>query len=183
MISIILLTFQLPYTFGTHTGTIDPNQISNTLKVNTEKLTVSGKIHIGIQSIQMDGNKLKCHTLESLGLNYEISDFPKSHVCKKNQLPTSGLNKIEYPDIVFKPEKFSKKDKNTYEISGVFHIRNQTIKRSISFIHKENDTFTADWSFSLKELGIQVKPFLFVKVKDTVSLHIETKIIPNRGVI
>src|SRR5262245_35509977 len=95
------ISFRLPYTGGTHTGSA--RSASGTLTFDPSSLIrINAHIVVPIDDIHSGDSKRDCHMREALGLDYTRSQFPKSHVCDNaNRIPTSGPDSVVYPTIEF----------------------------------------------------------------------------------
>lgn len=175
----------VPYTFGAHHGR--SNQVTGSVEMDPQTFKISSaKIIVPIESLDMGKKEMNCHLQEALGLNYNASEFPKQHVCDKDDhLPEHGENSIAYSNIVFEVEPASLVLDEFNTVYGTWMIhgvsKRGTVKVKIS--RNEEDPFsykiTGEQDFLLKDFGIVVKPFGFVKVKNgakaTFSLFISNK--------
>lgn len=93
------INFSIPFRGGIHHG--QAKNILGVVITDSSDGLLSANFKIPIIDITTSNNTRDCHMREALGLNYETSDFPESHVCERdNQLPTTGPNSIAYPDII-----------------------------------------------------------------------------------
>lgn len=156
------VSFKLPYTAGTHEG--ESSTIVGSLVMSSDATPSSAEFSVPIRSLKTGSDKQDCHMRESLGLDYAVSEFPKSHVCSSNQLPETGVNSIKYPQIEFKLKSFADgKATGTWTIHGVPVERTfpVTISRDGGLLR-----ITGSVVMPLEEHHITVKNFLFISVAD-----------------
>lgn len=181
------VSFQIPYSLGTHSGA------SKTLtgKVDfdpTKPDFRGGRFTVPIASLTTGSDKQDCHLREAMGIDYSKSQYPDSHACEDNQLPAQGPDAVVFPEIAFhwKSSKIQsgqppleKGKPITVEAVGNWEMHGQTqattVELSITLESAEPLTLRVRgrFPFSLKDYGIQVKPFLFVKVKDTATAEVD----------
>lgn len=175
---------QLGYTMGTHEGKAKSliQDLSGTLGDPT---SIKGSIKLPITSLDFENEKLNCHFLESIGLDYSKSEFPKSHVCDgDNHLPKEGPNSIAFPMIEFAIDRVSlindeKLATQKVQIEGTWSIHG--IKQKADPIAIELDAMKASkiqvrLPIRLSDFGIQVKSFLFISTADVAEVHLDFKL-------
>ena len=166
---------ELPYTLGTHEGKI--SSISGSLNIERAALEKSvGSFEARIDEIFMDGDSISCHMRESIGLDYSISDFPKSHVCDSNQLPSEGPNSVKFPTVSWKWSSAFLRDgvviaKGEWQIHGVrqpgeLALQWEQIKPDLLRLRGET-------TLSLQAFGIVVKPAFFISAKDELKVILD----------
>lgn len=167
------IDFYAPYTFGKHEGKANGliGQFSD---------SGAGKFSIPIKNLKTGNEEMDCHLYESLGLNYEISNFPDEHVCEDDKLPKTGKNSIIYPNISFQVKKaklLSENENNkTFELMGHLEIHGQkNFQRWTVAMEKINDVWVSKHKIGidLKEYGVTVKNFLFIKVDGDVTVNLK----------
>jgi polyisoprenoid-binding protein YceI len=89
------------YTLGTHEG--GASQVRGSAFVDFENAALSSaEFRVPISSMTTGNAKRDCHMRQALGLDYEMSGYPEGHVCDaSNRLPESGVNSIQYPEVIF----------------------------------------------------------------------------------
>jgi len=126
---------------------------------------------------------------EAIGLNYDLSDFPKEHVCSETHtISATGKNSVVFPEIIFKivsvksldPTGRILMDKVTpIEVEGQWTIHGISKKEILNMkISPEKEKFRVqgDTQFSLKDYNVVVKSgkvlFLTISAKDNVNLSL-----------
>ncbi len=181
------LQFKLPYTLGTHEGKVQ--ELNDGWVIFDSTGTRIHEIHISFQVRQLKtGNaELECHLREAIELDYRESQFPKSQVCKDNELPQSGPNSSRYPLIEFhaRPDLLiplsASNSPSVLEFSGTLSIHGKSQQRKIllKVERKTSEGFipvSGQFQVNLADHGIQVKPFLFIKVKDTATVFFDLQV-------
>ena len=89
------------YTLGTHEGSA--STVRGKALVDFENASVaSAEFRTPIASMTTGSDKRDCHMREALGLDYGMSGYPEAHICDSgNRLPETGVNAIQYPEVVF----------------------------------------------------------------------------------
>jgi len=89
------------YTLGTHEG--GASRVSGSAFVDFENAALSSaEFRVPIAAMTTGNEKRDCHMREALGLDYGLSGYPEAHVCdSSNRLPESGVNAIQFPEVVF----------------------------------------------------------------------------------
>lgn len=191
--------FQLPYSLGTVLGEV--LIIGGKVTIDTENAALSnGTFKVPIDSLYTNKPMRDCHLREALGINYEESDFPKTHVCsEKFQIPFEGKNAIAYPLITLKILSLKNKEANNkkismdhetkVEVSGEWTIHGKTLPsifelKILPTPNSKSIKILGETIFSLKAFGIIVRPakiLLFpiktedqVRVSFNVPLDLET---------
>lgn len=163
----------VPYTFGAHHGR--SNQVTGSVEMDSQTLKISSaKIIVPVESLDMGKKEMNCHLQEALGLNYNTSEFPKKHVCdKEDHLPDHGENSITYWNVVFEAEPASLVLDESNVVYGTWTIhgvsKRGAVKVNISRGDEDPSSYkiTGEQDFLLNDFGIIVKPFGFVKVKSS----------------
>lgn len=165
--------FSIGYTLGTHKGSF--TRVKSTLTGTHDPLTWKGRVSVKIADAEISGNQLKCHFMESLGLDYSVSGFPESHVCDSDdRLPDSGKDSVAYPEITFDLEKVVQgTGPDEFFASGTWSIHGKTQKTEKLRIHRIGDRFKASLDVKLPDFGIQVKNFLFISTSDTAKVEVD----------
>jgi hypothetical protein len=164
------------YTMGEHKLEAEGmvGKVEWDLKTNEVK---SGELKMAIANIKSEKSELECHMRESLGLDYLVSNFPKEHVCNnEDKLPISGPNSIKYPEITATLLSILKVGDNEAQVQWVIHGKKTIITMPITLIKGEEGKFLkmkSKWNMKLSDFDIIVKKFLFIGVKDDVSLNLD----------
>lgn len=188
------LRFELPYTIGTHQG--EARSISGEARVRLSDLSVlSADFKVPVEAIRTGDEKMDCHMWESMGLDYEKSGFPESHVCDDNQLPKEGPDSIAHRDIRFEwigskvlgdPKDLDAGKSVAVEIEGRWTIHGVTRpgKATYQVSRAEGQPgalrIEGRQDFQLIDFGIEVKPFLVIKVKGGATAVIDLILRPAR---
>jgi hypothetical protein len=176
------VSFSLPYTLGRHDGVSRVVEGFLELKGPSGAL-VQGRLAVPIRSLDAGNRKLECHLQESLGLDYQVSGFPDSHVCDdKEQLPSEGPNSIRFPKIELTlPAVSSPSAKGeltaTWSIHGV--TRSQPLSYELEKLASGELRVRAKTSFVLQDFGIIVKNFLFVTVDKVAQSEVDVVLAPR----
>lgn len=167
------IAIELPYSMGVHefsanafSGKVEWDEKTNEIK--------SGELKLAIESIKVKKAEQKCHLLEAMGLDYKASEFPESHVCNSDdKLPGDGPNSIKYPEITATLLSPIKMGENEVKVSWLIHGKTKVITMPITLTKGEAGEglrLTSKWKMKLSDFDIIVKKFLFIAVKDDVSL-------------
>ena len=172
------LDIEIPYTFGKQAlslskfkGQIQLDSLNNTLS--------SGEITVELEDFETKDPTLLCHFLESLTLDYSVSDYPAKHVCKDNKLPVTGKNSPQYRTItasLVKPTHISEPHLSLkWSIHGVEKDLELPVKMTWSM---ENQilNLSSDWKMKRSDFNIIVKKFLFVEADNVVRLKLNLKL-------
>ncbi|MBL7713957.1 MAG: YceI family protein [Bdellovibrionales bacterium] len=167
--------FKIGYTLGTHEGTF--STISKQISGTQDPFTWKGQFKVKLEDAEISDRKLKCHFLESMGVDYSKSAFPKSHVCTSDdQLPKEGPDSIAYPEIVFSLDQVSPaKESGRYLADGTWTIHGVSKKVSRIPFEIHDGYVRLSTQIHLKDFGIQVKGFLFISTADTAEVEIQVK--------
>lgn len=170
------LEFIVPYTFGSHA--FKSTQLDGELVWDEASRRVTqANYAVDITQVQVKDEKLKCHFEESMGLDYEKSDFPSEHVCNDDdRLPAEGKNAIVFKKIklrLLSPINLESKTAQVeWEIRGIKKIQELPIE--INFNEADNLlTLNAEWKMKRSNFGIVVKKFLFIDADDTIKLKLK----------
>lgn len=169
------VTLRLPYTLGTHEGKV--SKVSGSLHFEWAALEKSvGSFEAKIDDIFMDGDSISCHMRESIGLDYAVSEFPNSHVCSGDQLPTEGPNSVKFPTVSWKWSSALLRDgvvtaKGEWQIHGV----RQPGELALQAEQAEPDLLRlrGATTLSLGAFGVVVKPAFFIKAKDELKIVLD----------
>ncbi|MCB0307858.1 MAG: YceI family protein [Bdellovibrionales bacterium] len=171
------ISIQVPYSLGTHEGHI--GSVEGLVLIENSGTVIKGfSLEVPLKAIDMGKSKMNCHTREALGLNYQTSSFPKSHVCNsKDELPDTGSDAIAYPTVTFKSKGQSilALDK-PIALPGTLSIHGQSKEVVLTLkLSKQNDQWrvTGEHTVNLSDFGVEVKPFLLIKVKGIVKLKFD----------
>jgi polyisoprenoid-binding protein YceI len=189
------IKFQIPYSLGTHEG--DVRIISGSLTIDTiDPSTASGEFRVPIESLTTNKAERDCHLRESLGLNYQLSDFPNEHVCDNQfHMPSTGKNSIAFPLITLKIVSINSLDRTKkimldgeteIVVVGLWTIHGKTnlIKFPIRIIPEDNKLkVVGEVLFSLSSFDIKVKPahmaFFTISVKDQIKVIFDLLLTPE----
>jgi len=185
-----MIQFSIPYTMGVHEGSAEALHGGAVTDENDN--VIGARFQVPIDSIRTGNKERDCHLREALGINYSQSRFPKEHVCdSKNELPLSGPDSVQYPEIVVDfqgmslpsepftigtPKQFEVKVK--IAIHGVEKIQlwPVMITKIVDSNGVQGFHLMSQFTESLKDFGIQVKPFALgpikIGVKDQVTVRV-----------
>jgi polyisoprenoid-binding protein YceI len=183
------ITFHLGYSLGTHDGSAA--NLTGALEVVTspsgDSPRVSGELRVPIRSLKTGNPERDCHLLESLGLDYTKSLYPKEHVCSdKHELPTSGKDAIAFPEIVFKVDSVSRTDRESrilvrgeWTIHGV--TRHDEFPLTMTSVDG-GELLKGSYAIRLADFGIEVKSahVLFATISVADSAHVDFNIMLRR---
>lgn len=169
------LLIEIPYTMGTHKlksnhflGHIEWDPKTNEIK--------GGELKLAIANIQTDKEEMECHMREALGLDYDASDFPETHICNdKDELPKDGSNSIKYPEITATLLSPLKIGMNKAKVRWMIHGKTKELTMPITLTRDESSEklmLHSSWTMKLSDFDIIVKKFLFIAVKNEVSLKL-----------
>ena len=176
--------FKLPYSLGTHDGSV--GLIKGGMTLDLSNLSGSaGELHVPISSITTGNEERDCHLQESLGLDYQKSDYPKDHVCNDHKLPTSGKNAVAFPEIILRITSM-KSTGGQLEATGSWTIHGVTLPASIPLklvFDGAKLRVQGKISFSLKAYGIEVKSahvlFATISVEDQAQVDLNLLMEPK----
>ncbi|MBF0315866.1 MAG: YceI family protein [Oligoflexia bacterium] len=167
------IKFTLGYSLGTHVGKVYAGTGFVTLEAGQLE-TLRGEFHIPIAAIRTGNDATRdCHLRESLGLNYQLADYPARHICDSNDmLPETGGASIKYPWIHFTIDKsvllssesdFATTRKAQIRIFGTWEMHGQKFSSDYPFsveFSQDGSSFTTkgDLVLNFDDFGIQVKP-------------------------
>ena len=148
---------------------------------NQEARTLGGiELSFKVTDIEIDGATLKCHMRESLELDYNSSEFPESHVCSGDQLPKDGPNSPRYPTVSFKSKpgaslSLKEADPALRKLSGELTLHGISREKDLLITELREDQgkvhIEGSLQVPLNDFGIEVKPFLFVKVGEQAKVE------------
>ncbi len=157
--------FKIKYSLGTHEGVAKKIQSElqfDFLSPNKSK----GFLAVPLSALATGSEGRDCHMREALGINYELSDYPKEHVCDdKNELLTSGKNAVVYPEIRFelkslKINSWPIKDSTDAEIEGEWKIHGQVQPANIKVKMSQDKgvyRIQGSYIFNLTDFKVEVK--------------------------
>lgn len=169
------LEFIVPYTFGSHT--FKSTQLKQELVWDEDKRSITqANFSVDLSQIKVKDDKLKCHFEESMGLDYEKSDFPSEHVCQDNKLPTEGKNAIVFKQIklrLLSPINLESKTAQVeWEIRGI--KKTQVLPIEINYDNEKHLlVLKSDWIMKRSDYGIHVKKFLFIDADNDIQLKLK----------
>ena len=100
------LLFEIGYTAGVHKGSA--SQVEGLVNFDANNQLTLANFTVPLSSLSTGNSTRDCHMREALGINYELSNFPKDHVCEAGDvLPSSGPNSVAYPTIEFEFSKLA----------------------------------------------------------------------------
>jgi polyisoprenoid-binding protein YceI len=173
------LTFAINYTAGVHEGIT--SIVEGALDLDPAKLEIQGgEIGFPISALDSGNEKRNCHILESLGLDYTHSVYPKDHVCAaENRLPPDGPNSVVFPRISF---TFRAPAKNG-NVSGVFSLhgveKELTVPVTVTAEAGGKIRVKSAFSIHLPDYGVIVKKFIFVTVADDARIAVDLLLQPK----
>ncbi len=188
--SMTEVRFRIGYTFGTHRG--EAQEMTGELSVNEADLAqVRGSFFVPIDSLNTDHPVRDCHLRESLGLDYNVSHFPKEHVCiKGTSLPESGVDSMVFPFVSFtitsvvheKGDLLSKRGAKL-RVTGIWNIHGKDVTQEMDvFLKKETSgeyvlEGVSKATLHLKDFGIIVKDAkkgpITIKASDKIYLNLK----------
>lgn len=168
------ITFKIPYTFGAHIASA--SVLTGTLQwdENNAKI-ISGKLTLDANDISVDDEKLKCHLLESLTLDYKKSQFPESHVCVDNKLPSEGDDAPVYPSIAVSLSAPVAMGDVTAQVQWDIHgVKiEQSIPVTLNMTEdKKAFILKGKWTMKRSDFGVIVKKFLFINAADEIPVDL-----------
>lgn len=166
------LAFAIDYTAGVHEGVA--KVATGEIDIDPGTLAIEGgEISFPVAALDSGNAKRNCHILESLGLDYTRSVYPKDHVCGgENRLPSEGVDSVAFREMGFR--FLSYKDgavTGTFSLHGV--RRDLTIPVSISREANGDLRLKAPFTLHLPDYGVVVKKFLFVTVAEDARVTVE----------
>jgi polyisoprenoid-binding protein YceI len=169
------IEIKIGYTFGTHKLNVSPPEWK-IVQTSSKIESIKGNLKVPIVLIKEGDQKLECHLQSSLGLNYDASDFPETHVCdSNNKLPEAGSNAIQYPFIELNIEELKHIENNIYAVIGTWSIHGVTkpTDKVILQINLAEKTARLNGStkIDIKNFGIIVKKAFGIGVEDIVSIN------------
>jgi polyisoprenoid-binding protein YceI len=166
------INVKVEYTFGSHL--IEHANITGEVELDEATQQINrGKLEVSVLEFSRKNQELLCHLQESLGLDYEKSGFPESHVCVDNKLPSEGPNSIVYPTIQAKLSQPLKLGDQTVDVSWTIHGVTKTLQTPVKLsFNEESKTYNlrGKMNFNLSDFSIVVKKFLFIGVKDQIPV-------------
>lgn len=189
------IALSLPFSLGTHKGLV--SALTGKLLFDPMNLSLTrGEFTVALHSISTQKAERDCHLMESLGLDYDESDFPEKHVCNKNdELPLTGKNAIKYPDIRLIIHSLKSTDTGqilwynnelNVEVDGEWTIHGKSFRSHFPMKMISEGTryrVRGEVPFSLKQYDIIVKPtkilFMEIKVEDLIKVNFDVVLEPD----
>ncbi len=166
---------KIPYSLGTHE--VVAQEFIGSVEFSEDDLVISsGSIGLEVMKLKGKDETLTCHMYESLTLDYEKSDFPAEHVCEDEKLPQSGKNAPVHTTIKVQLSRPSSIKTKSLMLQWTIHGVTRELEVPADFLwNKEAGTLRIHSVFTidLKDFNIIVKKFLFIGVKDKVTLELE----------
>ncbi len=168
------LEMVVPYSFGKHE--LKAKNFKGRVEWDEkQKKILKGEIRLSISEITGEKPTLICHLQESLGLDYKKSDFPDSHVCSDDKLPSEGKNAIVWPDISAELLSPLSVGDNTAKVKWTMHGQTRELEMPITIKEEGKSVIlNSSWSMKRQDFGIVVKKFLFIEASDElpIKLHL-----------
>lgn len=172
----------------THDGVGE--NVQGTVILSNEGEFQGAQFSVKIDDLSTFNELRDCHMREALGLNYDLSQFPKDHVCQNDGLPSTGPNSIAYPNVIVKFVRFVTPESGVLIRPGETKTRDIVISLKIHNVTKEvvvngatleqkpDQSLVVKGQFSLdrRDFGIVVKPFSLGFTSITVDNLIRVKI-------
>ncbi len=186
-----MLTFSIPYSFGTHDGIV--SEIQGGIITNEADQVLRAYFQVPIKALTTGNSTRDCHMREALGIDYSQSRFPKEHICTNdNSLPETGPDSVQYPNIrldflnmSLAQDPFSigipqisdvTVNMTIHGLSKIFKFEKITITKIFNNNGAQGFRIYAKLNLSLKDFNVQVKPLkigpVSVNVKDRVSVNV-----------
>lgn len=174
---------KVPYTFGTHD--ITSSEMTGSVDFDIEKSLInSGTLRVDISNLKNKDEKLQCHLRESIGLDYDQSEFPDDHVCDDdNKLPSEGKNAIAYKEIVAQVITPIASGEIEVPVSWTIHGKTQQLPTKLQTTwNPETKRLLIEGkiTFKRKDFGIIVKKFLFVAVDEEIPVNFKVELGENK---
>jgi polyisoprenoid-binding protein YceI len=190
-----MIRFSIPYSMGVHQGAA--NAVRSQVVTDENDRVLSARFSVPIDSMVTGNSQRDCHLREALGIDYSHSVFPKEHVCdSRNQMPTSGPDSVQYSDINVEFEEMSLPSepltlgvpqvlnvKVRFNIHGIEKVRMVpvSVTKTVGANQVPGFRIVAQFDESLKDYGVQVKPFSLgffkISVKDTVTVQVALNLV------
>ncbi len=178
---------RVKYSLGTY---LIPNrQVEGWMKVSKEKKLDSAQVIFQVMGFKSNDTTLDCHLRESLSLDYTQSDFPDSHVCVHDRLPSDGKNSAAYPTLSFETTGLNDLDLSktneselSLNVNGEWIIHGVKRKATVKILITQSSLgyrISGKHELSLKNFGVEVKNFLFISVQDQVEAEWNLQFIPG----
>ncbi len=172
------LLMKVPYSFGEHDLKVK-NFTGSVLYNSSKEEITSGKLSIEISSIEGDDKKLVCHMMESLGLDYKVSDFPDDHVCDDNKLPSEGKNSVKFSTITAELTTPSLVSSKVLTLKWTIHGVDKVVEVPFESTWDEKSQkmeLKANWTMKRSDFDIIVKKFLFIDASNEIKLKLDLKL-------
>lgn len=187
-----MIKFSIPYTFGTHHGIA--RSVEGFVQTDASERVLRSQFKLPIQSLTTGNKTRDCHMLEALGLDYSQSLFPQEHVCDSNdQLPATGRDSIQYPDILVEfvdfvvppesPIRIGAPSSTMAKLKLTIHGIERTqewpvmVTKKIAANGTEGFQVTSRMMQSLKDFNVIVKGFGPINVKDQVTIQLDLHLV------
>lgn len=169
------LDLRVPYTFGEHK--LKASKLTGALTWDeTKTRLVSATFTFAVADLESDDKTLKCHLLESMTLDYAKSDFPASHVCKDDKLPTEGPNSPTFTTVTARLQAPFEAGQGPAVLLWEMHGVQKELSVPATLILTEDRkryTLRAQTKIKRSDFGIVVKKFLFIDAADKIPLTVE----------
>lgn len=163
---------EVPYTMGTHE--LSASELGGSVNFNPVVGEISsGNLTLPVTALKNDNAELVCHMRESLTLDYEKSDFPGSHVCEDDKLPTEGKNAPVHHDIVAEIQSPVKLGASEVPVIWTIHGVKKTISVPVTSSWDATSsklTLEGKLTFKRSDFDIEVKKFLFIGVDNKIPV-------------
>jgi len=191
------VTFDVPYTFGTHKGRALSWSGSANIDL-ADNTVMNGKFMVPLDQMTTGNDSRDCHMREALGLDYARSSYPEGgHLCdSKHRLPESGDNAIQYPNIEFELTALKGADGQTlapvlvpgqtsdmlavgtWTIHGVTQSSMVAIKVTPATDGSGRVRVKGRFVLSMASFQAEVLSFLGVNIKDQIRVALDVELVP-----
>lgn len=169
------INLTVPYTFGKHE--LLASKVQGQLKWSSQESVITdAEVALEVSDLEAKDQKLKCHLVEALTLDYSLSDYPKEHVCDgDDRLPQTGKNSPVFKQIKLRLVAPVKLSDQTAELEWEIHgrTRKQTIPIRVSLAEEGRKlVLDSQWKMKRSDYGIKVKKFLFIDAADELPVEV-----------
>ena len=172
------LSFTIPYTLGVHDGVV--TTAAGELEIDPTSLAISGgEISFPIADLDSGNKERNCHMLESLGIDYTHSDYPKNHICAAGDvLPMTGPNSVAFPEIRFLFRSIADgKVTGTFSMHGV--DKDLTVPLTVTAVDGGKIRVRSTFQVHLPDYGVVVKKVLVVTVGNDATVTVDLTLQPK----
>ncbi len=194
------VTFDVPYTFGTHKGRA--LSIDGSASVDlTDNTVMNGKFSVPLEQMTTDNSSRDCHMREALGLDYARSSYPEGgHLCDgDNRLPPNGDNSIQYPNVEFELTALKGADgqtlapvlvagqtvdmmaMGTWTIHGISQSSIVAVKVTLAADGSGKVNVKGKFNLLMSTFKAEVLSFLGVNIKDQIRVALDLDLSPSAG--